>query len=162
MQEIGIISSSSGHVVTVFTVFIIIGRCFIGLLRGSSLSLKLLKTWRQPCSTLSCVTSSKCHQSFEPRFSHLSVELILFPFFLFIPEAWEVPRLGVGIGAEAAGLHHRQQRQIWAASVTYTPAQGNAGSLTHWWRPGIETCTLMDTSQICFCWATTETPREVI
>ena len=27
---------------------------------------------------------------------------------------------------------------IWAASVTYTTARGNAGSLTHWARPGIE------------------------
>ena len=31
-----------------------------------------------------------------------------------------------------------QQHQIWAAFVTYTTAHGNAGSLTHWGRPGIE------------------------
>ena len=31
-----------------------------------------------------------------------------------------------------------QPRQIWASSVTYTTAHGNAGSLTHWARPGIE------------------------
>ena len=31
-----------------------------------------------------------------------------------------------------------QQHQIWAASVTYTTAYGNARSLTHWARPGIE------------------------
>ena len=41
------------------------------------------------------------------------------------------------------GCGHRptpqtQQQQIWAASVTYTTAQGNAGSLTHEVRPGIE------------------------
>ena len=31
-----------------------------------------------------------------------------------------------------------QQHQIPAASVTYTTAHGNAGSLTHWARPGIK------------------------
>ena len=31
-----------------------------------------------------------------------------------------------------------QQRQIWAASGTYTAACSNAGSLTHWPRPGIK------------------------
>ena len=34
-----------------------------------------------------------------------------------------------------------QQHRIWAAYVTYTTAQGHAGSLTHWWRPGIELAT---------------------
>ena len=31
-----------------------------------------------------------------------------------------------------------QLRQIWASSVTYTTGHGNATSLTHWSRPGIE------------------------
>ena len=31
-----------------------------------------------------------------------------------------------------------QQCQTWAASVTYTIAHGNTGSLIHWVRPGIE------------------------
>ena len=31
-----------------------------------------------------------------------------------------------------------QQCGIWAPSATYTTAHGNAGSLTHWARPGIE------------------------
>ena len=31
-----------------------------------------------------------------------------------------------------------QQQGIWAAFATYTTAQGNTGSLTHWARPGIE------------------------
>ena len=31
-----------------------------------------------------------------------------------------------------------QQCQIWATSVSYTTAHGNAGSSTHWRRPGIE------------------------
>ena len=39
------------------------------------------------------------------------------------------------IGATAASLHHSW---IWTASATYTAAQGNARSLTHWVRPGIK------------------------
>ena len=35
-----------------------------------------------------------------------------------------------------------QQCRIWAASATYTTAHGNAGSLTHWVRPGIKLKTL--------------------
>ena len=31
-----------------------------------------------------------------------------------------------------------QQCQIWAASLTYTTAHSNVGSLSHWVRPGIE------------------------
>ena len=31
-----------------------------------------------------------------------------------------------------------QQLRIWAASVTYTAAHGNTGSLSHWARPGIK------------------------
>ena len=43
------------------------------------------------------------------------------------------------IGAVAAVLHQQpQQGQIQAMSVTYTTAHGNAGSLTHWARSGIE------------------------
>ena len=34
-----------------------------------------------------------------------------------------------------------QPQQIWASSVTYTTAHGNARSLTHWERPGIEPAT---------------------
>ena len=42
------------------------------------------------------------------------------------------------IRASAASLHHSHSNQIWAASVTHPTAHGNAESLTHWARPGIE------------------------
>ena len=46
------------------------------------------------------------------------------------------------IGAAAAGLHHSHwQCGIQAVSSTYTTAQGNNGSLTHWARPGMEPST---------------------
>ena len=50
-------------------------------------------------------------------------------------------------GSQARGLQSHscqpqpQQRQIWASSVTYTTAHGNARSLTHWARPGTEPTT---------------------
>ena len=44
-----------------------------------------------------------------------------------------------GIRATAAGLQPQpQQLGIQVVSVTYTTAQGNAGSLTHGARPGVE------------------------
>ena len=47
------------------------------------------------------------------------------------------------IRATAASLHHShsQQHRIRAASATHTTAHGNAGSLTHGARPGIEPTT---------------------
>ena len=60
------------------------------------------------------------------------------------PQHMEVPRLGVKSEPQP------QQHRIRAASVTYTTAYGNIGSLTHWARPGIKL------SWIRFCWATGE------
>ena len=46
------------------------------------------------------------------------------------------------IRAVAAGLHQsRSNATSRAASAAYTTAHGNAGSLTHWARPGIEPAT---------------------
>ena len=42
------------------------------------------------------------------------------------------------IGAAAVPRPQLQQCQIPAASATYTTSHGNAGSFTHWVRPGIE------------------------
>ena len=50
-----------------------------------------------------------------------------------------------------------QQCQIWAMSVTYNIAYGNAGSLTHWARD--RTCAVMDAIQIRFHWAMRWTPK---
>ena len=46
-----------------------------------------------------------------------------------------------------------QQCQIWAASVTYNTAHSNAGSLTHWVRPGIKPATTATQPQQCQIWA---------
>ena len=43
----------------------------------------------------------------------------------------EVPRLGVKSELQLPPTPQPQQRGVWAASVTYTTAHDNDGSLTH-------------------------------
>ena len=50
----------------------------------------------------------------------------------------EVPRLRGNQSCSCQPTAKPQQHEIWASCVTYTTAHGNAGSLTHWVRPGIE------------------------
>ena len=60
---------------------------------------------------------------------------LFFFFFLFMaaPAAY-----GHSQARGCRPTRHPQQRRIRAASATYTTAHGNATSLTHWARPGIE------------------------
>ena len=51
-----------------------------------------------------------------------------------------------------------QQRGIRAASASHTTAHGNAGSLTHWARPGIKPATSWCLIRFVNCWATVGTP----
>ena len=62
----------------------------------------------------------------------------------------EVPVLGADL--------EPQQGRIWAASETYTTAQGNDGSLTHWARPGIEPASSWTLVRFLTHWATMGTP----
>ena len=80
------------------------------------------------------------------RFSLVKVFLFLLLFFFFFfvfcllsfwGHTWGIWRFLGWIGATAAGLHHSHSNG-GTTSVTYTTAQGNAGSLTHWVRAGIE------------------------
>ena len=64
-------------------------------------------------------------------------------FFFFLlyratPMAYRSSRLGLNQSCSHQPMLQTQQRQIWAASVTYATAHSNAISLTHWSRPGIE------------------------
>ena len=52
----------------------------------------------------------------------------------------------------------QQHHQLWAASVTYTTAHGNARSFTHWARPGIEPTSLWILIRFLAHWATVGTP----
>ena len=71
-----------------------------------------------------------------------SASSFLFFFFLFMatPVTYKSSQARGPIRAALSGLYHRpapQPPQIWATFVTYTAICGNAGSLTHWVRPGI-------------------------
>ena len=49
----------------------------------------------------------------------------------------------------------------WAKSATYTTAQGNSGSFTHWRRPGIQPASSRMLVGYLTGWATTETPQRI-
>ena len=52
-----------------------------------------------------------------------------------------VPRLKANRSSSCWPTHSHSNTQIQASSVTYNTAHSNAGSLTHWARPGIEPTT---------------------
>ena len=54
------------------------------------------------------------------------------------PQHMEVPRLGVNRSCSCQPTPQSQQCRIQAVSTTYTTTHGNARSLIHWARPGIE------------------------
>ena len=66
------------------------------------------------------------------------LQIFFFLLFRATPTAYGGSQARGQIGAAAAGLPQPQQLRIQAVSVTYTTAHGNAGSLTHWARPGIK------------------------
>ena len=77
--------------------------------------------------------------------TYLSFCLVAFFFssclFLFLGlhlRHMEVPRLGIQLEQSCSCWPTPQPRQIQATSATYTPADGNARSLTHRGRPGIK------------------------
>ena len=75
-----------------------------------------------------------------------SIEFFFVCLFVFLgphPQHMEVPRLGgSNRSCSCRPMPEPQQRQIQTMSATYTTAHGNARSLTHWARPGIERVTL--------------------
>ena len=63
--------------------------------------------------------------------------IYLFSFFLEPHlQNTEVPRLGFKEEIKLPAYATATATRIQALSVTYTTAHGNAGSLTHWARPG--------------------------
>ena len=70
----------------------------------------------------------------------------------------EVPRLGDELDLQLPAYTQPQQYRIWALPVTYTTTLGNAGSLTHWARPGIKPISTWILVGFVTCWATKGTP----
>ena len=89
---------------------------------------------------------------FRNAFSSLSLSF----FFLWPhPKHMEVPRLGVELEQQ---LQAYTTACTWDEPVTYTLAYGNARSLTHWARPGIEPASSWIVVRFITCWATSGTP----
>ena len=74
----------------------------------------------------------------------------------------EVPRLGVSWSCSCQPRPEPQQLGIQASSATYTTAHGNARSLTHWARPGIEPTSSWLLVGFFNCWAMTGTPTGIL
>ena len=92
--------------------------------------------------------ASKAPGAFFTRFCNFILDFWMFPFFVFKNyyyyflqlHLWhiKVPRLGVKLEMQMRPMPEPQQHGIQAASVTYIAACGNARSLTHWDKLGIE------------------------
>ena len=86
--------------------------------------------------------------------------LSFFSLFRTTPVAYGISQARDQIGATAIGLHHSHSNARSEVCLQpYTTAHSNAGSLTHWSRPGIEPASSVDASWIRYCWAMMETPK---
>ena len=90
---------------------------------------------------------------------------IVFFFLAFVslglhPQLMDVPRLRVKSELQPPATPQPQQRQIRATSSTHTTGHGNARSLIHWVRPGIETTSSWMLVGFTNHWATTGTPKD--
>ena len=98
-------------------------------------------------------------------FCHICFFVCLFAFFLSFlfflgPFPWhiEVPSRS----CSCLPTPGPQQHGIWAMSATYTTDHGNAGSLTHWAGPGIESATSWFLVGFLNQWATMGIPTFVL
>ena len=78
------------------------------------------------------------------------------------PQHMEVPRLGVESELQLLAYATATATGSRAASANYTAADGNARSLTHWARPGMEPASSWILVRFVTCWATRETPNSII
>ena len=117
-------------------------------------SLKLQSQWMV---RIMCCQHVMCPQKLWQhwRWTHL------FFFFCFLglhSRHVEVPRLGVNRSYSGQPMPQPQQHQIQATSSTHTTAHCNAGSLTHWVRPGFEPLSSWLLVRFVNHWATMRTP----
>ena len=98
--------------------------------------------------------------------SFITFVLLIFFFFFFFAFSratscgiWRFPGWGSNWSCSHRPMPEPQQCGIRAASATYTTAHGNARSLIHWARPGIETATSWFPVRFLNHWATMGTPE---
>ena len=97
-----------------------------------------------PGSHLSHKKGGGAKRELSSWFFSLSLFFFFFFFLLFRATliAYRCSQARGRIGAVAnQPMPQPQQHWIWASSATYSTASGNAGSLTHWERSGIEPTT---------------------
>ena len=93
---------------------------------------------------------------------HTKKNTFFFVLVILRPHLWymKVPRLGVeSENYSCRTMPQPQQYEIWATSMTYITAHSNAGSLTHWARPGIEPASLWILVRFISTWALAGTPK---
>ena len=96
------------------------------------------------CANNDSVPRLRCYWDWSFYFANcwyliICLFVCLLIYFVFLrPHLWhkEVARLRGRIRAVASGLHHSHS-SMGSASATYTTAQGNIGSLTHWAGQGL-------------------------
>ena len=92
----------------------------------------------------------------------LFISSLSFFFFFFFPflgfSCGILKFLGLNPSCSCQPMLQTQQCGIQAASVTYTTACGNTGSLTPWMRPGSKPISIWIPVGFLICWATTGIP----
>ena len=79
---------------------------------------------------------------------HINYHQVLFSFQGHTCGMWRFPDQGLNQSCSCRPMPQPQQRRIQGASVTYAAAHGNAGSLTHRVRSGIETTSSQTLCQV--------------
>ena len=105
------------------------------------------------------IASIQCY-SLVPMFDLFALFNFFLPFFNAALVVYEVPRLGSNWSCSCwpTPQPQPQQHQVWAASATYLHCSSwQAGSLTHWVRPGMEPAS----SWILVRFVTTEPQQEL-
>ena len=95
------------------------------------------------CMMLPVDFSDALYRDEEVLFTEFTESLSLSFFFFFFlfrvtPVTYGIPRLGVNQSCTCWPMPQPQKCRMGAVSVNYTTANGNAGSLTYWARPGIK------------------------
>ena len=94
----------------------------------------------------------------DGSFTRLFIYLSFCLFQGWIQGMWRFPGYGSNWSCSRQPTPQPQQLGIRAVSATYTTAHGNAGSLTHWGRPGMELATSWFLVGFVNNWATAGTP----